>query len=94
MQSRQAVTLVHPCQPQVCIHTTHARSHKLSHGVCAGFMLSHTQVIDLTRQQEVTKQSENKAKEAEFRAQAAAQAKVRGGGTLAAAVYHSLVCLL
>lgn len=33
------------------------------------------QVIDLTRQQEVTKQSENKAKEAEFRAQAAAQAK-------------------
>lgn len=34
------------------------------------------QVIDLTRQQEMTKQQEMKAKEAEFRAQAAAQAKV------------------
>lgn len=41
--------------------------------------VSLTQVIDLTRQQEVTKQSENKAKEAEFRAQAAAQAKVSEG---------------
>jgi hypothetical protein len=34
------------------------------------------QVIDLTRQQELTKQTESKAKEAEYRAQAAAQAKV------------------
>jgi hypothetical protein len=35
------------------------------------------QVIDLTRQQELTKQQDAKAKEAEYRAQAAAQAKVR-----------------
>lgn len=35
------------------------------------------QVIDLTRQQEATKQQEMKTKEAEYKAQAAAQAKVR-----------------
>lgn len=36
-------------------------------------------MIDLTRQQELTKQQESKAKEAEYRAQAAAQAKVGAG---------------
>ena len=40
-----------------------------------------SQVIDLTRQQEVTKQQEFKTKEAEYRAQAAVAAKVSDGGT-------------
>jgi putative SOS response-associated peptidase YedK len=39
-------------------------------------MRARAQVIELTRQQEMTKQQEGKAKEAEYRAQAAALAKV------------------
>jgi len=37
------------------------------------------QVVDLTRQQEITKQQEAKQKEAEFKAQAAQFSKVRHG---------------
>jgi len=37
------------------------------------------QVVDLTRQQEITKQQESKQKEAEFKAQAAQFGKVMHG---------------
>ena len=45
-----------------------------------GTLSQSLQVLDLTKQQEVTKQHESKEREAEFRRQVAALEKVRRGG--------------
>jgi len=62
------------------VETAAAFSCTHGHSLIIAWLTLLVQVIDLTRQQEITKQQEAKQKEAEFKAQAAQFGKVMHGG--------------